>query len=215
MEAFHKIFPTAQLAYVCGEREFIGQAWVRYLLLEPALPFRLRIRATDKIERQGGCLAARVVFAHLQVGESQRLNGVCRVWGCPVAVEALRLEDGELLVVIGPPKTQGLVSDYALRWGIETLFGIFKTRGFCLESTHFTEAERLRKLLGLLVLALCWSMRTGLWLHQWQPIVIKKHGRRAKSLFRLGFDYLRHLVLNPSPHNESDFLQSLQLLSCT
>lgn len=88
-------------------------------------------------------LVARVVFAHLQVGQSQRLTGTCRVWGYPVAVEALRLDDGELLVVIAPVKAQDLVKDYALRWGIETLFGIFKTRGFCLESTHFTDADRL------------------------------------------------------------------------
>ncbi len=90
------------------------------------------------IEHDGKVLAARVIFAHLQVGQSERLTGTCRVWGYPVAVEALRLEDGGLLVVIAPVKTQGLVQDYALRWGIETLFGIFKTRGFCLESTHFS-----------------------------------------------------------------------------
>lgn len=215
METFHKRFPTAVVNYLCADREFVGQAWVRYLLLEPALAFRLRIRGSDQIEHAGKVLAARVVFAHLQPGQSQKLKGTCRVWGYRVAVEALRLDDGDLLVVIAPVNAQGLVKDYALRWGIETLFGIFKTRGFCLESTHFTEAERLSKLFALLTLALCWAMRTGLWLHQWQPIEIKKHGRRAKSLFRLGFDYLRHLVLNPAVSNESDFLQSLQLLSCT
>ena len=69
-------------------------------------------------------------------------------------VEALRLEDGKLLVVIGPQRDENLFADYALRWGIETLFGLFKTRGFCLESTHFTEAERLRKLFALLTWAL-------------------------------------------------------------
>lgn len=215
METFAKRFPTAGVKYLCADREFIGQAWVRYLLLEPALAFRLRIRGTDQIEHEGKVLAARVVFAHLQVGQAQRLTGTCRVWGYPVAVEALRLEAGELLVVIAPVGAQALIQDYALRWGIETLFGIFKTRGFCLESTHFTDDERLSKLFALLTLALCWAMRTGLWLHQWQPIAIKKHGRRAKSLFRLGLDYLRHLVLNPSVANESDFVQSLQLLSCT
>jgi hypothetical protein len=215
METFAKQFPTAVVKYLCADREFIGQAWVRYLLLEPALAFRLRIRSSDQIEHDGKLLAARVIFAHLLPGQSQRLTGTCRVWGYPVAVEALRLEDGELLVVIAPPKAQDLVKDYALRWGIETLFGIFKTRGFCLESTHFTDDERLSKLFALLTLALCWAMRTGLWLHQWQPIEVKKNGRRAKSLFRLGLDHLRHWVLNPSPSNQSDFVQSLQLLSCT
>ena len=64
--------------------------------------------------------------------------------------------------VIAPPHKVGLVRDYALRWGIETLEGIFKTRGFCLESTHFTDPERLRKLFALLTLALVWSLKTGL-----------------------------------------------------
>jgi len=58
-------------------------------------------------------------------------------------------------------------------------------------------------------------LQTGLWLHQQSPIKLKKHGRRSKSLFRLGLDHLRHLVLNPSPSNDADFFHSLQLLSCT
>jgi len=215
LEAFEKLFPNAEVRCLCGDREFVGQSWLRYLLLEPAMPFRLRIRASDKIERDGQTLAARVVFAHLKVGESQRLKGPCRVWGLSVSVEALRLEDGRLLVIIGPQPDENLVADYALRWGIETLFGLFTTRGFCLESTHFTDAERLRKLFALLTLALCWSMKTGLFLHHLKPITIKKHGRRAKSLFRLGFDYLRQLLLNPSPLFEDDFRHTLKLLSCT
>ena len=215
LEEMLKIFPAAEIRCLCADREFVGQAWLRYLLLEPDLPFRIRIRATDKIKRGGKTLAAKVVFAHLAIGESQQLKGDCRVWGNQVSVEALRLDDGDLLVVIAPPHTVGLVRDYALRWGIETLFGILKTRGFCLESTHFTDPERLRKLFALLTLALVWSLKTGLWLHQLHPIPLKKHGRRAKSLFRLGFDHLRHLILNPSLPNHRDFLHSLQFLSCT
>jgi hypothetical protein len=215
LEAMLKIFPSAEIRCLCGDREFIGQAWLRYLLLEPTLGFCLRIRATDKIEHKGKELAAQVVFAHLAIGESQRLQGLCRVWGYSVSVEALRLPDNSLLVVIGHPDAQGLVRDYALRWGIETLFGIFKTRGFCLESTHFTDPERLRKLLALLTLALAWSLKTGLEIHRLHPIPLKKHGRRAQSLFRLGFDYLRHLILCPSLPNFSLFLDSLHFLSCT
>lgn len=68
-----------------------------------------------------------MVFAHLQVSQSVRLQGACRVWGQPVALEGLRLDDGELLVIIAPPHEENLIADYALRWGIETLYGIFKT----------------------------------------------------------------------------------------
>jgi hypothetical protein len=98
---------------------------------------------------------------------------------------------------------------------VELLNGIFKTRGVCLESTPFTEPQRLRKLFALLTLALCWSMRMGLVLYQLQPIQIKQQDRRAKSIFRLGFDHIRQLVLNPASRNEADFLHSLNFLSCT
>lgn len=65
-------------------------------------------------------------------------------------VSALRLDDGELLIIIIPDATSSAIADYVQRWGIETLFGILKTRGFCLESIHFTDAQRLSKLIALM-----------------------------------------------------------------
>ena len=127
-------------------------------------------------------------------------------------VSALRLEDGELLIVITPEAATSAISDYAHRWGIETLFGIFKTRGFCLESTHFTDVQRLSKLLALMAIALCWAIKTGEWLHQHQPIKLKKHGRLAKSIFRYGLDHLRSIVTDLDL-KYPEFLNSLQFLS--
>ena len=142
------------------------------------------------------------------------------------------MEDGELLIVVSPDSTTTAISDYGKRWGIETaeggrrqaldfksrepstLFGMFKTRGFCLESTHFTDSERLSKLLALMSLALCWAIKRGEWLHLYQPIKIKKHGRLAKSIFRYGLDHLRSIVTDLDL-KQSEFLQSLQFLSCT
>ena len=106
------------------------------------------------------------------------------------------------------------VSDYGQRWGIESLFGMFKTRGFCWESTHFVEPECLSKLLALLALALCWAVKTGEWLHQHQPLKLKKHGRLAKSIFRYGLDYLRSIVTDLDL-KAYEFLHSLPFLSCT
>lgn len=71
------------------------------------------------------------------------------------------------------------------RWGIETLFGMFKTRGFCLESTHFTDSERLSKLLALMTFALCWAIKTGDWLSSHRPLKVKKHGRVPSEYFSL------------------------------
>jgi hypothetical protein len=54
----------------------------------------------------------------------------------------------------------------------------------------------------------------GQWLHQLKPLTLKKHGRRAKSIFRYGFDHLRNMVFNLEQKME-EFWFVLQFLSCT
>jgi hypothetical protein len=129
-------------------------------------------------------------------------------------VAALRLEDGSLLVVVTCHRPHRAIADYADRWGIETLFGCLKTRGFCLESTHLQDPERLSRMIALLTIALCWAFRTGEWLATQTPIAVKKHGRKAISIFRYGFDYLRRTLLNLE-HFFDEFFHVLKFLSCT
>jgi hypothetical protein len=62
--------------------------------------------------------------------------------------------------------------------------------------------------------SLCWAIKTGDWLHQHQPLKIKKHGRRQASIFRYGLDYLRSIFTDLDLKFD-DFLHSLQFLSCT
>ncbi|MEY3303970.1 MAG: hypothetical protein RLZZ139_2343 [Cyanobacteriota bacterium] len=102
----------------------------------------------------------------------------------------------------------------AKRWAIKTLFGCFKSRGFCLESTHLQDSERLSKLITLLTLALCWAFASGLWLAQLYPLNPKKHSRLPKSIFRLGFDFLRHFIFDLHLNSEC-FFNSIKFLSCT
>jgi hypothetical protein len=145
------------------------------------------IRSRSGKSRQSGDR----VFASLRAGETRILSGQRWVWGRWVYVVATRLGDGELLILATNHAPQTALADYRLRWGIETLFSALKTQGFNLESTHFRHAERLSKLVALLALGFCWAMLTGLWHHQQHPIAIQAHGRRAKSLFRYGCDFLQ------------------------
>jgi hypothetical protein len=214
MERFERVFPNAQIHCLTGDREFVGKAWCSFLLLPKAMPFRLRLRHSDRISSHSGKSRQRGerVFANLTVGEQRILSGKLWVWGRRVYVVATRLEDGELLIIATNHRPKTALADYRLRWGIETLFAALKTRGFNLESTHFCQAERLSKLIALLALAFCWAMLTGLWQHQQQPIPLKAHGRRAKSLFRLGCDFLRRTCCDLTLRC-TEFNQALQLLS--
>jgi hypothetical protein len=213
-EEFIELFSERQISYVTADREFLGHAWFSYLLSQPMMPFRIRIRHSDGLSDGQHTLPARVVFSHLQIGQSQTLTTRKLLWGHQVYVSALRLVDNSWLIVVASDSSHNLIEDYAQRWGIETLFGIFKSRGFNLEDTHLQDSERLSRLLALLVIALCWAHRTGEWLSGQKPILIKKHGRKAKSIFRYGFDYLRRLMVNLEQY-QSEFCQSIRFLSCT
>ena len=211
---FIQLFNEHKIAYISADREFLGHDWLQYLLSQPMMSFRIRIPESDYLGDGHHNLPTRIAFSHLQIGQSQILKSKKRLWGHSVYVSALRLEDNSLLTVIAASYTPTIINDYAQRWGIETLFGIFKTRGFNLEDTHLQDSERLSRLFALLTIALCWAYRTGQWLSESKPIPIKKHGRKAKSVFRSGFDYLRRIFFDLGQF-ETDFIQSLQFLSCT
>src|SRR5207248_2850208 len=124
------------------------------------------------------------------------LCGQRRVLREEVSLMGMRTTEGEYVIVASNVESDRILSDYALRWKIEALFGCLKSRGFCLEDTHVTERERLEKLLALLAVAYCWAYLAGAWLARVNPIKIKKHGRLAKSIFRHGFHYLRRILCN-------------------
>jgi hypothetical protein len=85
---------------------------------------------------------------------------------------------------------------YAQRWEIETLFAAFKTRGFNLEDTYVTHVERSERLFGLLVVALIWVVLTGEFVSSRKRLRLKNHGWSERSVFRVGLDCLRQILLS-------------------
>jgi len=141
---------------------------------------------------------AKTLFRDLPLGEVRVLKGRRLVCGVKRFVVGLRLPEGEYLILVTDKAPETAMETYARRWEIETLFECLKSRGFRFESTHLTEPERINKLGAVLAITFCWCHLTGEWLHKRNPIPIKKHGRKAKSIFRLGLDHLREMLLNIS-----------------
>lgn len=195
-----------------ADREFIGADWLAYLR-ENHIPRCIRIRKNFRtgtgLQSKGVCVER--LFRHLEVGQAQTLKRRKRINGELLYLVGLRL-DNDLLIVATDLKPQNGLQTYGLRWGIETLFGCLKSRGFNLEQTHVTDPEKLARLLILLSIAVLWAFSAGFWLHQQKPIPLKKHGRRALSFFRLGLDFLERQLKDcrsPVP------VHVFRLLSCT
>ncbi len=217
MNDFLRLFTAADIRYVCADREFASRAWLEFLTREK-IPYRLRIKANHELtDKHGKPMKARKLLQTARVGEAVICRRWRKLWGkYRVCVTGKKRADGELLILISNEPSPEMIEEYRRRWQIETLFGCLKSRGFSLEETHLRAAERLEKLLALLALAVCWSWVAGEKIRQTKPIAVKKHGRRAKSIFRVGLDYLEQLFRNALRFAKSKEKQEfILILSCT
>jgi hypothetical protein len=216
LDEFGRLFGFHSIAYLCADREFIGKVWFSYLRRQ-GIACRTRIRANTRVTNgRGQAVAAHRLFHHCRVGRAEALRGARVIWGERWHVTGMRLPEGEYVIVVAERETPTALEDYARRWEVETLFGCLKTRGFCLEATHVTEPERLKKLLALVALAFCWAHVVGEWLSAQKPLPIKQHGRKAVSIFRHGLDHLRRILCNQLCKAERvELRRVIKLLSCT
>lgn len=214
MERFLAAFGQQDLAFLCGDREFGGKVWLAWLRRQK-IDFRLRIKSNTLIANsQGEMVSAGSLFRDCPVGTERVLEGRRFCLGQDLFVVGTRLADGDFLIVLSGREAP--LSDYAKRWAIETLFGALKTRGFRLEDTHVTEADRLAKLLALLAIAFTWAFVAGEWLTAAKPMRLKKHGRPPKSVFRTGLDWLRKVLIGLcATSNQTDLQTACRFLSCT
>jgi hypothetical protein len=211
IDRFINIFGVDKIKCITGDREFIGTEWFAYLL-EKHIPFRLRIKDNTLVTNSQGIPAhAKTLFRFLKPKEYHVLKGKRSVLGHQLFVIGLKQTNGEYVILATPKEPEQAMEDYEKRWEIETLFGCLKTRGFNFESTHMTNPDRIMKLVAILAITFSWCHITGEWLHTQKPIKIKKHGRRAISIFRYGLDMLRGILLNLT-ERLSNFKQMVNIL---
>jgi transposase len=170
-------------------------AWLK----SEQIDFHIRIKKDAIVPNsRSGLVQAKRLFQSLQAGEALVLLAAKTMTGVEVYLSALRLADGELLIVASSKACPDAIETYGKRWQIETLFSCLKGRGFNLDETRVTDRTRIKRLLVVAVVAFCWAHRIGEWQHAYvKPIKVKKHQRLAKSVFRRGFDLLRDSLLTP------------------
>jgi len=136
-------------------------------------------------------------------------GGLCYLSGCKLAK---RNGQQNFLIIASFNKPENGLQDYKQPWQIETCFRAMKSSGFDIEKTHLQDIKRIEKLVLLVMIAFVWCYKVGIHLHKMKPIKIKKHGRKAKSIFKLGLSFLSNVFL--SSQNKDD-IGIAQFLSYT
>jgi hypothetical protein len=157
------------------------------------------------------------MFADLKCGQAKFLHRIFRIKGqlCYISASKVKDKDGktELQIFIAFNMPQNAQEAYRERWQVETLFRGIKSSGFNIEDTHLRDMDRIEKLLTLVMLAFTWAYIVGVFIDDnIKPIRILKHGRRAKSFFKYGLEYIANIFLNPLSISEIDVFK---FLSCT
>jgi len=205
-------FGQERIAGILADREFIGKEWFKYLE-NLKVPFVIRIEANTLVPNaRGEATTVSNLFRELRLGEFRKLDGKRHVWDTDLFLSALRLDDGELLILASNQDQMCPLELYKRRWEIETLFSCFKGRGFNFEDTRITKTKRINRMVTVLALAFCWAHKCGEWkIENVAKIRIKKDGRPEKSIFRYGLDAIIEAIFS-LPKHPSSWLNLLNLL---
>ena len=126
--------------------------------------------------------------------ECRRQRRLWNHWGW---LSGVRKANGEQVLVVASCEDKKALSNYCLRWQIETLFGVLKTRGFRLEDTHLTETDRAARLLSLLAIAFYWAMLSGEFNYNLTPYIFSSAITKSTNSLKISAPfYLFYFSIN-------------------
>lgn len=190
IEGFIKIFGERQIEELLCDREFGSSDWFKWLQAKN-IHFTIRIKQNILVSSlAGNTIHVHRLFGSLNAGKIRYLRAKKNFLGVDLYLAATRAQDKKWVIVATSYSPEKALERYAERWYIETLFGFLKSKGFNFEDTHITLQPRLHNLLAVLTIAFCFAYKAGLMGIQQEAIKLKRHGRPAKSIFRVGLDAL-------------------------
>jgi transposase len=204
-----KAIGPEKIRVLLADREFIGEEWFCFLIKQ-GIPFIIRIKQNSMAEgiRHGYPVPISTLLG--KMGRRKAIeNYPVVLWGhCLLVSVEHKKEAKEPMIVVSNREFTSPLKLYRWRWGIESLFECLKTRGFRMEETHMTDPAKIEKLLFILAIAVCWAYKIGELQARKAPITVKRHGRKLKSIFRLGLDLIRRALFR----EDESFLQELTVL---
>lgn len=191
------LFGAKRIKCIYGDREFIGEHWIKYLQKEK-ISFCLRIKQDAIIKMPGqtrGRSADKWMYKRTRYLQDAYVYGVkVNVILKPLKTLKKNGQPDQLILITDRKADKVAMDSYRGRWSIEVFFQCLKSRGFNLEQTHVVKPDRLRKLFAVVCLAFVVCLATGIHKDlEIKAIPLCKHGYKRKSFFRYGLDELRFL----------------------
>jgi hypothetical protein len=218
MERYCRLFGRDTIECLLADREFVGERWIKHLN-DQKTNYYVRIRENFNVynPRSKKLVKASRMFSGLRCNECWELQQAYEVnrQQCYLSASKVKSKQGlpELQIIISFARTENTIVRYKERWQIESAFKALKSSGFNIEDTHLSDIDRIEKLFSIVMVAFAWAYVVGIYLHEnVKQIKIKKHGNKAKSLFKYGLQTIASVLLNPFAKLDIDVFY---FLSCT
>ena len=218
LERYNSLFGFETIDALVADREFVGSEWLDYLNLNK-ISYHIRIRENFDviIPRNNSKVRASWLFNDLKMGQFKHHPKIVFInkVACYLSASVIKSKTGQseyqfLISFNNPIKS---AECYKRRWQIETMFKALKSSGFNLEDTHLKDQERIAKLISVVFIAFLWCYKVGIYLDRFiKPIIIKKHGYRAKSFVKYGLEFIANILLNPQKQAD---INIYEFLSCS
>ncbi len=191
MQRLLRFLTKDKIKGLLADREFIGEKWLGWLI-EQDIPFVTRVKGNMiAVLEDGSTLPLKQLYRQLGEGSHSKAQAARLGKALHVTIQAKRTVKGLVIVACHGLELELAepVNLYRKRWRIECAFACLKRKGFELEDTHLTHAERLETLMGVVAIAYAWAFIIGMLATQ--P-TIKTHGYPANCRFTLGKHALIH-----------------------
>jgi hypothetical protein len=123
--------------------------------------YRIRLKGNLTLTHEGGELTTGEAVERMPKGlTGAELYGSGVTTNIGIVHDKGHKEPWIIAMDVSPSRYKTL--DYGLRWGIETMFSDFKSRGFGLMQSHILRPERLDRLILIMSIALYWAVSCGM-----------------------------------------------------
>ncbi len=192
------------IAHLMADREFVGSEWLAFLNSR-GIHYHIRIRENFRVIRHGKESKAHWLFTDLKLGECKHLSGIYYVNGQPCYLSGSKVQ-----LLVSYCNAEEALDMYRQRWQIETMFKGLKSSGFNIEDSHVRSRERMANLFSIVMIAYVWCYLVGIYIHKnIKEIKVLHHGRKAKSLFKYGLEYISQCLLNHTNRYRIDIFNFL------
>lgn len=203
MELIIRFFCLAgegSIAHLMADRKFVGREWFAFLNSR-GIHYHIMIRENFHVIRHGKESKAYWLFTDLKLGGCKHLSDIYYVNGQLCYLSGAKIKDkegkSELQILVSYCKAEESLEMYKQRWQIETIFKGLKSSGFNIEDSHVRIRERMASLFVIVMIVYVWCYLVGIYVHEnIKKIKVLQHGRRVKSLFKYGLEYIAQCLLN-------------------